>query len=360
MRTMLGTNMNLKTWLLTVLPLGALLVGCNSAPATPETSGTPKEGGTTATPTTEKKIKVGIVYDTGGLGDKSFNDSANAGIERAKKDFGVEATIIQSKNTSDYELNVENLVTSKCDIVIAVGLGMENAVNAVAAKYPDAKIAVVDGDGKGENVRSLLFKEEQGSFLAGYVAGLMSKTGTIGFVGGMDIPLIAKFHYGYFAGARLANPKINLLPAKFTGDWNSTDKGKAAAISLYASGADVVYHAAGRAGLGVFKAAEEQGKFVIGVDSDQDYMLKGLTLTSMVKRVDEAVYSTIKDVKDGKFTGGPKMYDIAAKGVGLSEMKYTKDLIGAENLKKIEEVKAKLISGEIKAPTNKAEFDAAK
>ena len=352
--------MNLKNWFLSVLPLSAMLIGCNSSTPAPVADAPKTDGGATTAPDSKPKLKIGIVYDTGGLGDKSFNDSANRGIERAKTELNVEATIIQSKNQSDYELNVESLVSQKCDLVIAVGLGMENAVNAVAAKFPDAKIAVVDGGGKGANVRSLLFKEEQGSFMAGYLAGLMTKSNKIGFVGGMEIPLIAKFQYGYFAGAKLANPNIELLPAKFTGDWNSTDKGKSAAIVLYSSGADIVYHAAGRAGLGVFQAAKEQGKYVIGVDSDQDYMLEGKTLASMVKRVDEAVFGTIKDVQDGKYTGGAKMYDISANGVGLSEMKFTKDIIGAENLKKLDEIKAKLISGEIIAPSTKAEFDAIK
>lgn len=338
----------------------AMLIGCSSQPTTSGTTGTTGDTKTTGgTPAPEgKKLKVGIVFDTGGLGDKSFNDSANRGMLRAETELGIEKVIVQSKSASDYETNISSLAGDGCDLVIAVGLGMDEYMGRVAPQFPDIKFAIVDGASKSENCRSLLFKEEQGSFLAGYLAGLMSKTGKIGFVGGMEIPLIKKFQYGYWAGALHANPKIGLLGAKYTMNWDSTDKGKASAAALYAEGADIVYHAAGRAGLGVFQAAKDADKYAIGVDSDQDDIAQGKVLTSMIKKVDEAVFQTIKDTKEGKFSGGEKLYDVASNGIGLSEMRFTKDLIGEEILGKIEAVKQDIISGKITAPTTKEEFEA--
>ncbi|MFN8220772.1 MAG: BMP family ABC transporter substrate-binding protein [Fimbriimonadales bacterium] len=273
------------------------------------------------------------------------------GPERAQKDLGVEPKPVESKSEKDYEGNLTALADGGCDMVVAVGINMETALKTVAPKYPNVKFAIVDGSGEGANVRSLRFKEEEGSFLAGYLAGLMTKTNKIGFVGGMEIPLIKRFQCGYEAGAKTANPACVLLPPKYTGDWNNNDLAKTAATVLFTEGgADIVYHAAGRAGLGVIAAAGEQKKYAIGVDSDQDYLAEGFVLTSMIKRVDEAVYQTIKDLQGGSFAAGEKVYDLAANGVGLSDMKFTKDKIGADNLKKLDEIKAKIVSGEIKVP----------
>jgi basic membrane protein A len=323
-----------------VASLFAVMIGCNSSSST---TTTPTEASAKPAASSETALKVGIVFDSGGRGDKSFNDSAYAGIERAVKELGIEEANIQSKSPAEYEANLQALAQKKVDIVFAVGLGMQQALAKVAPKFPDTKFAIVDGDSSGENTRSLKFKEEQGSFLAGYLAGLMSKTGKIGFVGGM-------------AGAKMANPAIVLLPSKYTGSWDNPDKGKAAAAVLYSSGADIVYHAAGRAGLGIFAAAKEANKYVIGVDSNQDDIEKGTVLTSMIKRVDEAVFQTIKDLKDGKFTPGEKMYDAASGGVGLTEFANTRDIIGEANIAKLKEIQAKLASGEIVAPANAEEF----
>lgn len=334
-----------KIWTgLAAVGLALVMAGCGSQSSTSETTGSPAPSG-------EKKLKVGIVFDSGGRGDKSFNDSAWAGLERAQKDLGVEPKPVESKSEKDYEGNLTALADGGCDMVVAVGINMETALKTVAPKYPNVKFAIVDGSGEGANVRSLRFKEEEGSFLAGYLAGLMTKTNKIGFVGGMEIPLIKRFQCGYEAGAKTANPACVLLPPKYTGDWNNNDLAKTAATVLFTEGgADIVYHAAGRAGLGVIAAAGEQKKYAIGVDSDQDYLAEGFVLTSMIKRVDEAVYQTIKDLQGGSFAAGEKVYDLAANGVGLSDMKFTKDKIGADNLKKLDEIKAKIVSGEIKVP----------
>jgi len=332
---------------------GALtLMGCNGGDKPSEDGKTGVKG------SSEKKLVVGIVFDSGGRGDKSFNDSAWAGIERAEKEFGITSKPVESKSEKDYEPNLKAMAEEGCDIVFAIGINMKSALEKVAPEFPDVKFAIVDAPVTASNVRSLLFREEEGSFLAGYLAGLVSKTDKIGFVGGMQIPLIAKFAAGYTAGAKTANPAIEVLPEKYTGSWDNLNIGKVAAVALYNSGADIVYHAAGRAGLGVIGAAKEQNKYAIGVDSDQDSIEPGRVLTSMIKRVDEAVYSTITDVQKGAFSSGEKVYDLKAGGVGLSEMTHTKDAVGAENTAKVAAIAEKIKSGEIKVPATKEELDA--
>lgn len=332
---------------------GALFmsVGCNGGGESNAsgTSGTTGETG-------GKKLVIGMVFDSGGRGDKSFNDSAYAGLERAQKELGIEAKTVDSAKESDYESNLDTLAEQGVDLIVAVGISMEAAVKKAAPKHPNIKFALVDANVDSPNVRGLTFKEEDGSFLVGYLAGLMSKSNKVGFVGGQEIPLIKKFEAGYAAGVKTANPNVTVLPAKYTGSWNDADLGKQSAKTLYSQGADIIYHASGGCGRGVFEAAKEENRYAIGVDSDQDYMQEGRILTSMIKRVDEAVFQTIKDVKEGKFTAGPVVYDLKANGVGVSDMKFTKDLVGADNIKKLEEIKAKIVSGEIVPPSNMDEL----
>lgn len=341
----------MKLWCLALGCALFAIIGCNGG----DTASSSTTGGTGQT-SNEKKLVIGMVFDSGGRGDKSFNDSAYAGLERAQKELGVEIKTVDSAKESDYESNLDTLAEQGVDLIIGVGISMQPAIAKAAPKHPNIRFAAVDGAVEGANVRNLIFKEEEGSFLVGYLAGLMSKSGKVGFVGGQEIPLIKKFEAGYAAGVRTANPNAVVLPAKYTGSWNDADLGKQSAKTLYSQGADIIYHASGGCGRGVFEAAKEENKYAIGVDSDQDYMQEGLILTSMVKRVDEAVYSSIKDVKDGKFTAGNVVYDLKANGVGVSEMKFTKDIVGAENIKKIEDMKAKIIAGEIVPPASLEEL----
>jgi basic membrane protein A len=299
-----------------------------------------------------------MVFDKGGRGDKSFNDSAAAGLDKAKAELGIEVKELQSKEEKDYEANLGLMVEEGCDLIIGVGINMQKAMEQAAKANPDAKFAIVDAPVDQPNVKTLLFNEEEGSFLAGYLAGLMTQSKKVGFVGGQEIPLIGKFYSGFAAGVKTANPLVEVLPDKYTGDWNNVDRGKAIAQTLFAAGADIVYHAAGKAGLGVIKAAEESKKLAIGVDSDQDDQAPGFVLTSMMKRVDVAVYETIKELKDGSFSAGTRVFDLKAGGVGLSEMKFTKDKVGEANLAKVKEVSDKVTSGEIKVPTTKDELAA--
>jgi basic membrane protein A len=340
---------------LTAAIAAILLVGCNSEKPAESTGNVPTGPSTDLKPQ-GKELKIGVVFDSGGRGDKSFNDSAWAGIEKAQKEVNLTVATVDSKAAKDYEANLSGLADKGMDLIFAIGITQQDALKAVAPRYPNVKFAIVDGDVEGPNVRNLKFKEEQGSFLAGYLAGLMTKTNKIGFVGGMNIPLIEKFQAGYIAGAKAANPSVIALPGKFTESWDDVTLGEAAARTLLDGGADIVYAAAGRAGIGVINAAADAKKFSIGVDSDQDYLKPGSVLTSMVKRVDVSVYETIKDLNAGTFTTGTKEYTLADNGVGLSEMKFTKDLIGADKLAKVEEERKKLLEGNVTVPTKMSDL----
>lgn len=347
------------TWalssVLVVASLG-LLAGCNNDAPAPATTGTT---GSTSNPD-EKPLKIGIVFDRGGLGDKSFNDSAWRGIQRAEKELGITSQKVESKEEKDYEANLTAFADEGLDLVIAVGLNQEKALQKVAANYPDIKFAIVDGTVNAPNVRMLKFKEEEGSFLVGFLAGKMTKTGKVGFVGGMELDLIKKFQYGYTAGVKTANPNAEVLPAKYIGNWDNIDQAKVASNVLFDGGADIIYHAAGRAGLGVIRAAKEHNLFAIGVDSDQDGEAEGNVLTSMIKRVDEAVFATISDLKAGNFASGEKWYDLAQNGVGISDLTFTKDKIDPKFLTELDEIKKKIVSGDIQVPATEAEYNSLK
>jgi len=340
------------------LAAGLLLAGCGSGGD--EKGGTAGAGGTSAgtSQSSGKKLLVGIVFDSGGIGDKSFNDSANAGVQRAAQELGAEIKSADSKSEKDYEPNIEGMAEKGCDVIFAVGFKQESALKAVAPKYPKVSFAIIDDVVKLPNVRSLVFSENEGSFLAGYLAALVSKTGKIGFVGGMTSPLIKKFETGYVAGAKTGRADIDASGIKYTESWDDSSLGKLSAASLFSGGCDIVYHAAGRCGLGVISAAKDANKLAIGVDSDQDGEAQGNVLTSMVKHVDVAVFSTIKDVKDGKFTADVHQYDLKSGGVGLTEFKYTKDKIGDANLKKLADVSKQIVDGKLKVPGTDDELKA--
>lgn len=330
------------------------LIGCSSNTGD---SGTAGAGGGTGGGK-KSDLKVGIVYDAGGINDGSFNASANRGIDKAAKELGVDVSKVESKSPNDFEKNLKTLAERGCKLVFAVGITMEDSLKVVADQFPDIKFAIVDGNVDKPNVRKLLFSENEGSFLAGYAAAMASKTKKLGFVGGMQIGLIEKFYAGFVAGAKTFDSTVEVLEPKYTGDWVNQDLGKSSAAILFSGGADVVYHAAGKAGLGVIAAAKEQGKLAIGVDSDQDDIAPGFVLTSMIKRVDESVFGTVKDTVEGKFTAGEKRYDLKSNGVGLSEMKNTKDKLPSDGAAKLKEIQDKIISGEIKAPSTLDELKA--
>ena len=304
-------------------------------------------------------IKVGMVFDVGGKGDKSFNDSAYRGLLHAADQFGVEHTEFEPGQDADRETGLRKLAQAHYDVIIGVGFLFSDAMRKVAADYPDVKFACVDFDARpGEelapNLAGLRFREEEGSYLVGVLAGLYTKTGHIGFIGGMDIPLIHKFEAGYLAGAKYANPGVSVTvayagttPQAFT----DPAKGKELALLQYGRGVDVIYHASGSTGNGVIEAAREVNKAAIGVDSNQNYMAPGNVLTSMVKRVDNAVLMTIKSVVDGDFSGGLHEFGLAEDGVGYAVDEYNEDLLTDEMLATVEEAKAAIIAGEVTVPT---------
>src|SRR5512137_2582437 len=276
------------------------------------------------------EFKVGLVLDRGGKDDKSFNTSAYEGASRAKKELGISLKYVESPDDNAFEPMLRSFALREYDLIIGIGFAQKEALHKVAARFPKRHFAIVDAQVQAPNVRSLMFQEHEGAYLVGAIAALTSKTGKIGFVGGMDIPLIRRFHMAYEAGAKKIRPDLQVL-ANYVGvtseAWNNPPKGKELAMAQYDAGADIVFAAAGASGLGVFDAAEDRKKFAIGVDSNQDWTKPGLILTSMLKRVDEAVFTTIEDAKAGKFTGGIQRFGLANKGVDYAYDQYNAKIL---------------------------------
>ncbi|QDK44022.1 BMP family ABC transporter substrate-binding protein [Bdellovibrio sp. ZAP7] len=303
--------------------------------------------------TTFANIKVGLVLDKGGKDDKSFNSAAYAGATKAEKDLQIELKYVEATDTNAIENLHRNFARKNYDLVIGVGFAQTDAVKKVAAQFPKVKFAIVDGEVTAANVRSLMFEEHEGSFLVGALAAMASKSHSIGFVGGMDIPLIRRFAMGYDAGAKYVDPKIKISEnyVGVTGEaWNNPAKSKELALAQYGKGVDVIFVAAGASNSGVFDAAEEKKKFAIGVDSNQNWMKPGTILTSMLKAVDVAVYETIKETKDGKFKAEVARFGLKNNGVDYTLDKYNEKLITPEMKKKVDEIKKKIIAGQIQVP----------
>lgn len=357
-----------------LLALVAVLTMIAAACAEEEEPGQPS-------PTAGEPVAVGLVYDIGGRGDLSFNDSAAAGLDRAAGEFNVEPQELEPNQGGTNRAELLDLLASQgTDLIVGVGFLFAETVCAAGAKYPDVNFGDIDGfinqdtpncPGAHEltaddNVASLLFAEEQGSFLVGAAAALKSETGQLGFIGGVDIDLIHKFEAGFVAGATAVNPDAEVdikyisQPPDFSG-FNDPAKGREIAASMYESGADVVYHAAGGSGLGMFQAAREYSSssgskvWGIGVDSDQyetlgasSPQLQEYVLTSMLKRVDVAVYETIKAQVEGTFAGGYVIFDLSRDGVGYSTSGgFIDDIVP-----QLEDLKQQIIDGGITVPTS--------
>lgn len=338
-----------------------VLSGCakNNTPAgsaTPATSATPSASAApTATPTPKAAaLNIGMVTDTGGVNDKSFNQSAWEGLQKVKTDTGANIKYLQSKSDADYLTNLNTFVKENYNLTWGIGFLMGDALKTVATQNPNAKFAIIDNVVEAPNVESVTFAEQEGAYLVGVVAGLTTKTNQIGFVGGLDIPVIKRFEAGFKAGVAAVNPNAKIT-VNYTGAFNKPDLGKAAAATMYNAGADIVFPAAGETGNGVFNEAKERIKagkkvWVIGVDKDQSLEFgDDVTLTSMLKRVDEAVIRVSKDVVDNKFQGG-KVVNLGLKDNGVGLPDTSKKNVSADILKKVDEYKAKIISGEIKVP----------
>ncbi len=297
-------------------------------------------------PVDEDVLRVGVVFSIGGLGDESFNDAAYAGLQRAVDTFGVTFDYVEPDDVAEMEDHQRSFVEAGYDLVIAIGFLQESGLEAVAADYPDAKLAIVDSVVDAPNVASLIFKEHEGSFLVGALAAMMTETGTVGFVGGMEVPVIHNFQIGYEQGVDYVDSDVEVL-INYAGDFGDPGRGKELAISQEGRGADIIYHAAGGTGMGVFEAAEELGFYAIGVDSNQDHIAPGYILTSMLKRVDVAVYDTVADLVDGEFRPGVHEFGVADEGVGTTDFEYTRDVIPQEVLDRLDEIKAQIIDGTI-------------
>lgn len=301
----------------------------------------------------ERKIHVGIVFDIGGKDDRSFNAAAYEGVKRAARELPIVLRDAEPGDATSLEPAMRAFAQMGYDLIIGVGFAQAPIVEQVARDYPQTHFAIVDGICQSPNVASLLFKEHEGSFLVGMIAAATSKTGTIGFVGGMDIPLIHRFYEGYVEGARYVNPHVRVLKNYIgitDGAWNNPSKGRELAIAQYEQGADVVFQAAGNSGLGVFDAAEAAGKLAIGTDSNQNWIKPGHILTSMLKRIDNAVFSVVKDEVEGKFKGGVHVYGLENEGVGYALDQYNKALIPESVIQKVEQAKRDIIAGKIKVP----------
>ncbi|HLX11552.1 MAG TPA: BMP family ABC transporter substrate-binding protein [Bacteroidota bacterium] len=305
-------------------------------------------------------MKIGLVMDIGGRGDKSFNDAAYRGIERAKKELGVDFEFLEPGSSSDRESALRQFA-SRADISLVFGVGFifTDDITSIAKDFPDQKFGCIDfsvdpAKPIPPNLVALKFKEEEGSFLVGALAALMTKTGTIGFIGGMESPLIKKFEVGYVAGAKYANPGVKVL-VEYAGitaaAFSNPGKGKELGLAEYGRGADIIFHASGPTGAGVMEAAREKHGLVIGVDSDQYPEAPGYILTSMIKVVDNAIFETIKARKEGKFQGGiATVFDLKSHGVDYVYDNNNKAMIPDSVHNRVEEIRSKIISGEIAVP----------
>jgi len=341
------------------------LTACGSDSSEEPTDTGTADGTATSSDTAEpmSDVKVGMAYDVGGRGDQSFNDAAAAGLDQAVAEFGIEtteATAVDGEPESAREERLQQLIDAGYTTVIAVGFAYAPSVAKVAAENPDVHFALIDStDAEGDNIANLTFAEHEGSFLVGAAAALKSQSGNIGFVGGVQVPLIEKFQAGYEAGAKEVNPDITIQstyltqPPDFSG-FGDPAKGKTAAEGMFQAGADIIYHAAGGSGGGVFTAAAEAGKQAIGVDSDQALTaapeVQDVIITSMLKKLDVAVFEFIKAEVEGNFEAGAQEFNLAAGGVDYSTTGGKVDDITDQ----LDELKQKIIDGEIEVPTSPA------
>ena len=315
-------------------------------------------------------ISIGLSTDEGGLNDKSFNQSANEGVLKAKEEFGIKYTSIESQKKEDYEPNLQALVDTGCNLTFGIGYQIADAVSKAAKNNPEANFCLIDAEAKGENILSVTFKEEEGSFLVGVIAGLMTKTNKVGFIGGKDTETILKFESGFAAGVKAVNPEAakGLISSdgssagttvKYADSFADTNKGFELANSLFEAGCDVIYHAAGGVGIGMFQATQKLKKsgkevWAIGVDMDQSITLpeyKDVILTSMLKRVDIATYDAVKAMVEGSYKPGNKVIGIAEGGVGIADT--TSNNTPEEVINRAKEYEEKIKAGEIKVPVER-------
>jgi len=331
---------------LTALALGAFgwlggFAGCTKEAEAPQT-----------------KQLIGLVFDVGGLGDKSFNDAAYRGLLRARDSLGVDFEIIEPPSGADREPALRQLASGRAVLIFGVGFLFSDDIRQIAEEFPSKHFVCIDysldeGEVLPPNLAALRFREEEGACLVGAIAALTSKTGIVGFVGGMDIPLIHRFQAGYETGVRAVRPDARVL----VGYAGLTDtafkdpaKGKELALAQYEAGADVIFHASGATGLGVFEAATQLRRFAIGVDSDQSTEAPGRVLTSMIKRVDVAVVEAVRQELAGRFQGGVRELGLAEGGVDYVYGPSNEEILSKETRDSVEALRARIVAGELRVP----------
>jgi basic membrane protein A and related proteins len=315
--------------------------------------------------------EAGIVFDIGGKDDRSFNAAAWNGMKCAetgkwpsgadcgKPSLGIVLRDVEPGTPVNIEPAMRAFAERRFDVIVGIGFAQAPILESVAKDYPEIQFAIVDGVSELPNVASLVFKEHEGSYLVGIIAAMTTKTGTLGFLGGMDIGLIRRFAKGYEEGAKSVNPNIRILQ-NYIGvtdaAWNNPGRGKELALAQIAKGADIIFTAAGNSGLGAFDAVEERGRdatgrathFVIGVDANQNMVKPGFVLTSMVKRVDNAVYEIVKDVRNGQFKAGLHVFGLESDGIGYAMDEHNRNLVPPAAIAAAEEARKKIIAGEMK------------
>jgi basic membrane protein A len=302
------------------------------------------------------RVQIGFATDAGGLGDHSFSDSANAGLQQAVRRFGVRGVVLQARSAADYQPNLTTLADHRFDLIIAGGYDQADDLTEVAARFPDRRFAIIDSVVDAPNVTSMTFKSEEGSFLAGALAALQSKTKTIGFLGGIDVPLIRIFEVGYAAGAREVDPSVRVL-VKYVGDFNDVSTGNELAGIMFNQGADIVYAAAGKAGLGAIQQVRNRpDAYAIGVDSDQDDLAPGKILTSVLKRVDRSVYLLSERTVHHRPLPRVFAVGLADGGVGLTTFRYTRRLIAPATFATLDRIRAAVIDGRLRVPKTREEL----
>ena len=319
---------------------------------------------TESTKTTEEKKlpKICMIFDRAGKDDHSFNESAYNGFKTAQKNHLIsdDSRIFEAKDDGQIQQATRSFAAANCDLIFGIGVNVAEPIKKLVNKYPKQKFVMVDYVVPGNNVQSIIYREDQAGFLIGAIAAMKSKTHKIGIIAGMDIPLVERFRLGYEAGAHYIEPKTKVITS-FVGvsvdGWNNPTKAEEIALSQFNQDVDIIFQASGGSGIGVFNAAEKldaNGKqkkhFAIGCDSNQNWIKPGIILTSMIKSLDESVLNTIKDFRENKFISGTVVYGIENKGVDWAYDKYNKDLFTSSDILKINSIKSGIASGKITVP----------
>lgn len=329
----------------------SMLVGCGA-----------KSDSNASTDNGDKVFKVGMITDTGGVNDESFNQSTWKGFQDAQEKFGkdkLEIKYLESKQDADYVQNIDTFADEGMDLIVGVGFKLQSAITEAAKNYPEQQFALIDAVCEGEqpeNVTSLLFEDNASAYLTGLIAGRMTETNKVGFIGGMESPVISKFDYGFRAGVKAANPDAEVM-VQYANSFTDSALGKTIANQMHSKNADIIFTCAGAVGIGAIEAAKENGKYAIGVDRDQSDLAPENVLTSAIKRVDAGVFETVKSYVNGTFKGGTTTtYGLEENAVGVPDT--TKNLVSQEILDLVEETITKLKNKEITVPKNKEEYNA--